>query len=105
MQEISVEELGRWRAGGRNFVLLDVREPFEVQTASLPDAVHIPMRDVPARVNELNPQAEIAVLCHYGGRSERVAQFLEMRGFANVHNVAGGIDEYAERVDPSIPRY
>lgn len=105
MQDISVEELAQWRASGKNFVLLDVREPFELEAASLSDALHIPMRQIPSRASELDAEAEIAVLCHHGGRSERVAQFLKMQGFANVHNVAGGIDAYAKRVDNTIPRY
>lgn len=105
MLEISVDELAQWRASGRPFVLLDVREPGEVQTAALPDSVHIPMRHVPERTGELDPEADIAVLCHHGGRSEQVARFLAARGFRRVHNVAGGIDAYARRVDPSIPRY
>lgn len=105
MQEISVEELARWRASGKAFVLLDVREPFELQAASLPNALHIPMRQIPARVHEIDRTAEIAVLCHHGDRSERVAQFLAMQGFENVHNIAGGIDAYAKRIDPAVPRY
>jgi rhodanese-related sulfurtransferase len=105
MREISVEELARRRASGDAIVLLDVRDPDEVSAAALPDAVRIPMREIPDRLGELDPKAEIAVLCHYGGRSGRVAQFLTLRGFANVHNVEGGIDEYALRVDPTIPRY
>jgi rhodanese-related sulfurtransferase len=100
-----VEELAQWRASGKPFVLLDVREPFELQAASLPDALHIPMHEIPARMNELDRSAEIAVLCHHGGRSARVAQFLAMQGFVSVHNVAGGIDAYAKRVDTSIARY
>lgn len=105
MAEISVEQLAQWRASGKNFVLLDVREAFEVKAASLPDALHIPMRQVPERLNEIDPGAPIAVLCHHGGRSARVAQFLAVQGFSNVYNVAGGIDAYAKRVDTSIPRY
>lgn len=105
MKELSVEELARWRTDERNFVLLDVREQPEVARASLPQALHVPMREIPVRVNELDPNADIAVLCHYGERSERVAHFLELRGFSNVYNVAGGIDAYAERVDSSVPRY
>ena len=105
MKEISVEELAQWRASGKTFVLLDVREPHEIKAAALPDIVHIPMREIPARMHEIDSGAEVAVLCHHGGRSERVAQFLFMRGFANVHNVSGGIDAYAKRVDTTIPRY
>lgn len=105
MQELSVDELAQWRASGHPFVLLDVREPFELQAASLPDALHIPMRQIPARAGELDPDADIAVLCHHGGRSEQVARFLAARGFRKVHNVTGGIDAYSQRVDPRVPRY
>lgn len=105
MNDLSVEELAQWRASGKQFVLLDVREPHELQAAALPDALHIPMRQIPSRLHEIDANAEIAVLCHHGGRSERVAQFLAVQGFPNVHNVAGGIDAYAKRIDSSIPRY
>ena len=105
MSEISVEQLAQWRASGKSFVLLDVREPFEVDAACLPETLHIPMRQIPERLSEIDPAAEIAVLCHHGGRSARVAQFLTARGFGKVHNVSGGIDAYAKRVDTSVPRY
>lgn len=105
MNEISVEELAQWRASGKNFVLLDVREPSELEQASLQGALHIPMREVPARAGEIDRSADVAVLCHHGGRSERIAGFLASHGFTNVVNVEGGIDAYAERVDSTIPRY
>ena len=105
MQEISVEELAQWQTGQERFVLLDVREESEIAAASLPGALHIPMREIPARIGELDPGDRIAVLCHVGGRSERVAEFLKMRGYANVYNVEGGIDAYSLRIDPAIPRY
>lgn len=105
MNEISVEELAQWRASGRRFTLLDIREPYELAAASLPNALHIPMRDIPARLDELEPDADIAVLCHHGGRSEHVARFLNARGFERVHNVDGGIEAYSLRIDPSVPRY
>ncbi len=105
MKEISVSDLARWRREGKDFLLLDVREPDEVAAAAMPDSIVIPMRDVPARMNELPQNKAIAVMCHHGGRSERVAQFLAARGFGDVSNVDGGIDAYAREVDPSIPRY
>jgi rhodanese-related sulfurtransferase len=105
MQEISVDELARWRSEQKAFVLLDVREPHELTLASLDGATHVPMRDLPARLNELDKDAEIAVLCHHGGRSAQVARFLTQHGFANVYNIDGGINEYATRIDPSIPTY
>lgn len=105
MKEITVQDLARWRREEKDFVLLDVREPDEVATAVLPHSVVIPMRDIPARINELPQDKPIAVMCHHGGRSERVAQFLDARGFADVSNVDGGIDAYALEVDSSVPRY
>ncbi len=103
--EISVEELAAWRADGRDFVLLDVREPVEVREASIAGAQLMPMREVPTRACELPKDRTIAVMCHVGARSERVAQFLAAQGFAHVVNVDGGIDAYAARIDKTIPRY
>jgi rhodanese-related sulfurtransferase len=103
--DISVEELARRRASGDPLVLLDVREPRELAAASLPGSVHIPLREIPLRFRELDPQTEIAVICHHGNRSAYVAHFLRAQGFARVRNVSGGIDAYAKRVDPAIPLY
>ena len=105
VKEIDVTELSQWRNEGRAFVLLDVREPDEVASASIPDSQHIPMREIPQRLGELPRELPIAVMCHHGGRSERVAHFLAAQGFANVANVDGGIDAYAREIDSTIPRY
>jgi rhodanese-related sulfurtransferase len=105
LAEISVEELAAWRGEQRDFVLLDIREPREVQAASIPGALLVPMREIPTRARELSKERPIAVLCHHGGRSERVAQFLAAQGFEHVVNVDGGIDAYAARIDTTIPRY
>ena len=90
-------------------LLLDVREPWEVQTASVtPDAfdlVTIPMNEIPARLAELPADRPIACLCHHGARSLRVAMFLAQQGYESVANVAGGIDAWSQERDPGIPRY
>ena len=90
-------------------VVLDVREPWELQTASVRadgfELVTIPMGDVPARLAELDPARPVACLCHHGARSLRVAQFLTQNGFANVANVSGGIDAWSQQRDASVPRY
>ena len=90
-------------------LVLDVREPHELQTASVQPAEFalraIPMRELPGRLAELDPQQPVACLCHHGGRSQQVAQFLAQNGFARVANVAGGIDAWALELDPRIPRY
>lgn len=90
-------------------ILLDVREPFEVALARIAppgcQTVHIPMGVVPPRLNELDPRRPLACLCHHGGRSMQVAMFLKARGFEQVVNVQGGIDAWANEVDPSVARY
>ena len=90
-------------------VLLDVREPHEWATASVkPEGfklVLIPMNGVPQRLAELDPAGPTAVLCHHGARSQRVAAFLQAQGFANLANVAGGIEAWALEVDTSVNRY
>jgi adenylyltransferase/sulfurtransferase len=103
--EISVRDLKARIDGGADFVLLDVREPFEIDTASLPGAVAIPMDAIAARIGELPREKEIAVLCHSGYRSGRVAGFLRQAGFKRVVNVAGGIDAWSIEIDQTVPRY
>jgi rhodanese-related sulfurtransferase len=105
IEEITVQDLDEWRKSGKSFVLLDVRDPDEVATVRLEGSVWIPMREIPQRIGELDPADAIAVMCHHGGRSERVAAFLASRGFTRVVNVAGGIDAYAVHIEPALARY
>ncbi len=86
-------------------VLLDVREDWELAQARLPDCVHIPMAQIPARYAELDADRPVVVVCHHGMRSLQVAQFLEKKGFTDVGNLSGGLDAWAEQIDPSMPRY
>ena len=90
-------------------VVLDVREPWEVQTACVrPDGfelVTMPMRSVPARYLELDRDRPIACLCHHGARSLRVAAFLQHHGFEQLANITGGIDAWSHESDPAVPRY
>lgn len=90
-------------------VVLDVREPWELQTASVVPSgftlAAIPMNEIPARVGELDPGQRIACLCHHGARSQRVAAFLAQNGFDEVANIAGGIDAWSAQHDPAVPRY
>ncbi len=86
-------------------LLLDVREAWELEIARLADAVHIPMGQVPDHLGKLPRDRDIVVMCHAGGRSARVCQFLQQQGYARVWNLAGGILAWAEQVDPSLPSY
>jgi rhodanese-related sulfurtransferase len=105
VNEITVAELKRRRDAGEPLVLLDVREPDELATASVAGATHIPMMEIPQRASELPRDVPIAVLCHSGGRSARVTQYLEQNGYPAAVNVAGGIDAWSLQIDPAVPRY
>jgi rhodanese-related sulfurtransferase len=90
-------------------LVLDVREPWELQTASVApgayDVAAIPMNEVPARLRELPQDRPIACLCHHGARSQRVAMFLAQQGYTDVANIAGGIDAWSRERDPQVPVY
>jgi rhodanese-related sulfurtransferase len=105
VREISAPELKARRDRGENLVVIDVREDWELQLARIPDVVHVPMNQVPARIAELSREAETIVMCHAGGRSLRVAHFLANQGFTNVANLTGGIAAWSELVDATVPRY
>jgi rhodanese-related sulfurtransferase len=107
MRQISPVELAEWLNDPQRDSpqLLDVREPWEYQLCHIEGSQAIPMGAVPARSNELDPEREIVVICHHGGRSAQVAMFLERQGFGKVINLAGGVAEWAGRVDPKMPQY
>lgn len=90
---------------GELWQLLDVREPWEIDIASVAGTMKIPMADVPARYDELPAGTGIAVLCHSGVRSDRVASWLVSNGFESVANIVGGIDAWSRDIDSAIPRY
>ncbi|HTW48160.1 MAG TPA: rhodanese-like domain-containing protein, partial [Acidobacteriaceae bacterium] len=102
--QMPVKELKRRRDAGEEVFVLDVREPFEYQIAQIGGKL-IPLGELPQRVGELNPQQEIVVQCKSGGRSQRAAEFLRKNGFANVHNLAGGITAWSNEVDPTVRKY
>lgn len=85
--------------------LLDVREPHELEIASLPGTLNIPMAELPARLDDLERASTIVVICRSGARSMRVAEFLSANGFGSVYNLKGGINAWSVEVDPTIPRY
>ena len=105
MRTITARELAAWLGQADAPVVLDVREPWEVATASLPGSLAIPMREIPGRLAELPTQRPIVCLCHHGMRSAQVGMFLERQGFDSVINLTGGIDAWSHDVDPSVPTY
>ena len=107
MQNLTAPALAEWLADPSRPapVLLDVREPWEVATAHIAGSVEIPMRDIPARSEELDDEAQIVCICHHGARSANVGMFLEGRGFKQVFNLQGGIDAWSRQIDPKVPLY
>ncbi len=112
--EISVKEVRAKQEGGEAFILVDVREPNELELASLPEEafVSMPLSDlrerrldaVPDALNE-NKEADVVVFCHKGLRSAQVTVFLRKQGWTNAVSMAGGIDSWAEEIDESVGRY
>ena len=90
-------------------LVLDVREPWELQTASIHaqgfETLAVPMRSIPEQVAALDRQRPIACLCHHGMRSQQVAAFLEHHGFEHVANITGGINAWSLELDASVPQY
>ncbi|OGA96097.1 MAG: sulfurtransferase [Burkholderiales bacterium RIFCSPHIGHO2_12_FULL_61_11] len=119
ISQLSPADFKVWRDSARAAmpaalpVVLDVREPWELQTAWVKEdgfmLVHIPMREIAARLAELQvshgTSHSIACLCHHGMRSQQVANYLAQSGFTKVVNLRGGIDAWSQQVDPSVPLY
>ena len=105
VNEIPVTELKARREAGTGPLVVDVREKWELDIASIPDVLHIPMNEIPARLGELDAGREIVVMCRSGGRSMQVAQFLARNGYRSVANLTGGILAWSRDVDPSVRAY
>jgi rhodanese-related sulfurtransferase len=105
VREVSPTEFVAALAGRPGTLLVDVREAWELDVARLPDALHVPMAEVPARLAELDRALDIVVMCRSGGRSLRVARFLEAQGYPSVANLSGGILAWQRDVDPALATY
>ena len=115
MQAIQPAHLDDWlqqaaaQKPGVQPVVLDVREPWELQTASVKadgfELIAMPMRNVPARYLELDRDRPIACLCHHGARSAQVVHFLMQNGFTAIVNIHGGINAWSQQRDPGVPVY
>lgn len=103
--EITARELRETFEQERPVTILDVREPHEHEIVHLPGSRHIPLRELPARLGELDPRSDLVVLCHHGARSLQAVELLRGAGFSHARSLAGGIDAWAVEVDPEVPRY
>jgi rhodanese-related sulfurtransferase len=102
---ISVRELADMRSAGKEHTVLDVREARELAICRLEGALHIPMGEIPAQTDNLPTDQLLVVICHHGGRSQMVIDFLRNAGFDDAVNLDGGVHAWACEVDQSMPRY
>ena len=107
MQQLSAQSLHEWLADQSRTqpFLLDVREPWEYEYCRIQDSTLIPMSQVSSRLADLQPEADVVVICHHGVRSFHVASFLEQQGFGKVYNLQGGVDAWARHVEPTMRKY
>jgi molybdopterin/thiamine biosynthesis adenylyltransferase/rhodanese-related sulfurtransferase len=103
--EIDAKELAEQMKNGHNIKLIDVREPHELQISQIAGAKLIPLGEVAGRLSELDTADELVVFCRTGGRSARAVELMLSAGFRKVKNLRGGINSWADQVDPSLPKY
>ncbi len=104
--EITPEQLKKQLDAGEKIVVLDVREPWEIEKAHVTNTKNIPMGDIPKRAHqELDPEDHIVVMCHHGVRSANVTAWLQQQGFEKVQSLQGGIDRWAREIDTKVPTY
>jgi rhodanese-related sulfurtransferase len=104
--EITVQEVKAKLIAQENFILLDVREPWEFETSKIEGARLMPMGDVPSRAHqELDPEDHVVVMCHHGVRSMNVTAWLRQQGFDKAQSMRGGIDAWARQIDGKVPMY
>jgi rhodanese-related sulfurtransferase len=112
IDQIKPSQLPDWissKSASGNTVVLDVREPYEVQTACVTangfELVTLPMGSIVEKLSELDKDRPIACLCHHGSRSMQVAAYLSSQGFTHLANIEGGIHAWSSQVDPHVPTY
>ena len=103
--EIDVHRLDEMRKSGEAHTLLDVREDQEVDTCAIEGSLHIAMSELMERLDELPKDQPLVVMCHVGGRSSQVVQWMHANGFENARNLTGGISAWSAEIDSSIPTY
>lgn len=102
---ISVQRLHEMRSEKEQHTLLDIREPHELAICSIEGSLDIPMNTLPANLEKLSKDDPLVVLCHLGGRSAQVVNWLSQNGFENVLNLEGGIAAWAQNIEPEMARY
>jgi rhodanese-related sulfurtransferase len=105
--QLAATDLARWRAdtGRSQPLIVDVREPWEYALCRIEGSLSLPLSELMSRQDELPRDRPLVMVCHLGGRSLQAAQYLDSAGFANVHNLRGGVAAWAAEVEPTMPTY
>jgi len=103
--EISAADLQKKKKSGEQFLLVDVREQWEFDICRIDGATLIPMRSIPAHLQQLDVDQDVVCYCHHGQRSLDVAAWLRAQGIETAQSLAGGIDRWSLEIDPGVPRY
>lgn len=105
MKEIDSAELKQWIDGNEDFQLVDVRERYEYEISNL-DGILIPMQHIPEKIDEIEKEKKVVVMCRSGVRSANAVNYLEQHhGFTNLYNLVGGILAYSDEIDSTIVKY
>lgn len=104
MKELTVQDLKEKKDNNDSFTLLDVREEFEFHISNI-DGQLIPLDQLNDRLNELDKEKEVVVMCRTGGRSAKACELLTENGFKNVSNLKGGVNAWAQEIDTTLPVY
>lgn len=105
VKEISPRELQVLLDSGQEYMLLDVRQPWEFKICQLPNSINISLNDLDKSVAQLPDEKEIVTICHHGVRSKQAAILLEQCGYTKVMSLQGGIDAWARDINPTMERY
>ncbi len=105
--QLAPAELASWRADPARPapVIVDVREPWELEICRIEGSMAIPLGQLETRHGELPADRELVLVCHHGNRSQHAAQWLVRNGHANVYNLRGGVEAWSLEVEPAMPRY
>lgn len=104
VKEITVQELKEWKDSGKEFQLIDVRDPHEYEFVNLGGEL-IPLADILGQAEKVNREGDVVVHCRSGARSANAILYLQDMGYTNLLNLKGGILAYAQEIDPSLPQY
>jgi rhodanese-related sulfurtransferase len=105
MKQLSPQEFSQWMTEHKEYYLVDVREKWEYDLVHLDNSILAPLGSLQSRPPEIDKEKAVVVICHHGRRSIMGCHILEAIGFTDLYNLTGGINSYADTVDPTMTKY